>query len=453
MFSYYLKLALRSLKRNVVLTAAHDRGHRCRHRRLDDHPDHISRHGRRSRYPRSPRSCSRRRSTTGDPRTRRWSTGDEEHLQDQITYTDAVNLMNAHAAARQTAMYVTGLPLTPPNRELLPFQVQARATYTDFFTMFDVPFLYGGPWSASDDDGPRRRRGHYARLERSGLRRREQRGSDVEPRQSRRIESSACSTAGSRCRNSTISPPANTATESSSISPSRAPSKATWKAGNRATAPAIQASRGGTASCVPSASGSSSGWSCRPRPMPLAIALSSTTTRADQQRAGRFNWPPRTRLRDVREWLAHWHVVSDEVRILVLVAFSFLFVCLLNAMGLMLAKIMDRAGDIGVRRALGANRGAIFGQCLIEAGVVGLAGGLVGLALTALGLAGVRLIVSPSHRPAHASQSDRYRDRAESGGVRHHPGRAVSHLARRACSAGLATQGAVRSNPWNWLSF
>jgi putative ABC transport system permease protein len=60
----------------------------------------------------------------------------------------------------------------------------------------------------------------------------------------------------------------------------------------------------------------------------------------------------------------------------------------------MLAKIMGRAGDIGVRRALGASRGAIFSQCLIEAGVIGLAGGLLGLVLTALGLLGLRSLVS-----------------------------------------------------------
>jgi putative ABC transport system permease protein len=115
---------------------------------------------------------------------------------------------------------------------------------------------------------------------------------------------------------------------------------------------------------------------------------------AEQRRAGRFSWPPHTRLRDVREWLTYQHVVSQEVRILVLVSFSFLLVCLLNAMGLMLAKIMGRAPDIGVRRALGANRRAIFAQCLIEAGVVGLAGGLLGLALTGLGLFGLRALLS-----------------------------------------------------------
>jgi putative ABC transport system permease protein len=43
-----------------------------------------------------------------------------------------------------------------------------------------------------------------------------------------------------------------------------------------------------------------------------------------------------------------------------------------------------------VRRALGASRRAIFLQCLVEAGVVGLVGGVFGLALAGLGLVLVR---------------------------------------------------------------
>jgi putative ABC transport system permease protein len=90
-----------------------------------------------------------------------------------------------------------------------------------------------------------------------------------------------------------------------------------------------------------------------------------------------------------------------------LVSFSFLFVCLLNAMGLMLAKIMGRSGDISVRRALGANRQAVFAQCLIEAGVIGLAGGLLGLALTVLGLIGLRSLLSDEvSRLTHFSATD-----------------------------------------------
>src|SRR5260221_2734480 len=49
-------------------------------------------------------------------------------------------------------MYKTGVALTPPNPQLLPFQVPARPAYTDFFRMFDVPFRFGGPWSPADDE-------------------------------------------------------------------------------------------------------------------------------------------------------------------------------------------------------------------------------------------------------------------------------------------------------------
>jgi putative ABC transport system permease protein len=60
-----------------------------------------------------------------------------------------------------------------------------------------------------------------------------------------------------------------------------------------------------------------------------------------------------------------------------------------------------------VRRALGANRRAIFAQCLIEAAVIGLVGGLLGLALTALGLMGLHALLSDEvNRLTHFSLSD-----------------------------------------------
>jgi putative ABC transport system permease protein len=115
---------------------------------------------------------------------------------------------------------------------------------------------------------------------------------------------------------------------------------------------------------------------------------------SEQHGAGRFKFVPPTQLRDVRGWLTYEHVVMDETRILVLVSLSFLFVCLLNAMGLMLAKIIGRSADISVRRALGATRGAIFAQCLMESLVVGAAGACVGLGLTFLGTVGLRHLLS-----------------------------------------------------------
>jgi putative ABC transport system permease protein len=69
-------------------------------------------------------------------------------------------------------------------------------------------------------------------------------------------------------------------------------------------------------------------------------------------------------------------------------------VCLINTVGLLLTKFLRRASDIGVRRALGASKRSIFFQLLVEAGLIGLVGGLCGLGLAWLGLWAVR------HQPA-----------------------------------------------------
>jgi putative ABC transport system permease protein len=112
---------------------------------------------------------------------------------------------------------------------------------------------------------------------------------------------------------------------------------------------------------------------------------------SDQQRAaGRYQRPTNVRLRSVMEWLDYQRVVPGDVRMQVWLAFGFLLVCLLNTVGLLLAKFLRRSSEIGVRRALGASRRAIFAQCLVEAGTVGLAGGILGLGLAQLGLWAVR---------------------------------------------------------------
>jgi putative ABC transport system permease protein len=116
---------------------------------------------------------------------------------------------------------------------------------------------------------------------------------------------------------------------------------------------------------------------------------------AGQQQAGRFDWSPNVRLRDVMQWLDHEHVVPPESRISLMVALGFFVICLINTVGLLLAKFLRRAGEIGVRRALGATRREIYTQYLVEAGTVGLAGGVLGLLFTALGVSGVGVLFPP----------------------------------------------------------
>src|SRR5580692_7649245 len=292
---------------------------------------------------------------------------DKENLQTQLSYIDALGLMNAHAAHRQSAMYVTGAALTPSNPDLLPFQVQIRAAYSDFFAMFDTPFLMGGPWSAADDEG----RADVVVI-------------------SHELNDKIFGGANSIGKTVNLD---NHEYRVVGVMGAWDPipkfydlNNNTYGKGAEVFMPFTRAIDGQMQSWGNNNCGGvvgEPGWAGRLHSecvwlqfwaeLPSAADVEHYRTflnnyASDQQRSGRFNWPAHTRIRDVRDWLAYQHAVSKEARILVLVSFSFLLVCLLNAMGLMLAKIMGRAGDIGVRRALGASRRAIFAQCLIEAG-------------------------------------------------------------------------------------
>ncbi len=112
---------------------------------------------------------------------------------------------------------------------------------------------------------------------------------------------------------------------------------------------------------------------------------------SEQQRAaGRYSRPPNVRLRNVTEWLDYRKIVPSDAHLQLWLALGFLVVCLVNVVGLLMAKFLRKQGEIGVRRALGATRRDIFIQFLMEAGVIGLVGSVGGLLLSLLGLWAVR---------------------------------------------------------------
>jgi putative ABC transport system permease protein len=113
---------------------------------------------------------------------------------------------------------------------------------------------------------------------------------------------------------------------------------------------------------------------------------------AEQRKGGRFQRPRNNRLTNVGQWLKDQGVVQNDNRMLVGIAFAFLAVCLLNTVGILLAKFLNAAAIAGVRRALGASRRQIFMQHLIEVGVLAAAGAVLGLGLGALGLWGVHAL-------------------------------------------------------------
>ena len=74
-------------------------------------------------------------------------------------------------------------------------------------------------------------------------------------------------------------------------------------------------------------------------------------------------------------------VVPPQAKVLALISLLFLAVASVNLIGLFLGKFLARAPVVGVRRALGASRRAIFLQHLVECELIALAGGIAGIAL------------------------------------------------------------------------
>jgi putative ABC transport system permease protein len=117
----------------------------------------------------------------------------------------------------------------------------------------------------------------------------------------------------------------------------------------------------------------------------------------EQRKAGRFERPRNNRLTNVGEWLRDRGVVTNDNRLLVGLSFAFLAVCLINTVGLLLAKFLNGATISGVRRALGASRRQIFLQHLTEVAVLALVGAALGMALGALGLAAMHHMYYTAH--------------------------------------------------------
>lgn len=391
MFGYYLNLALRSFRRNRALTAlmvlAIALGIGASMTTLTVF--HVL-----SGDP-IPQKSERLFYVQLDPETRDgYKPGDEP--QDQLTRFDAEELLRQKKAKRQAMMTGGGGVVEPEGNKLKPFTVGLRYTSADFFPMFDVPFLRGRAWTGGDDDA----RARVTVVTRE-LGEKLFGGSDPVGRELR-IDGHALRIVG-------VIDDWKPAPHFYDLNTGR------YDSDEQAFVPIstaldLKLGRNGSMNCFgrtivndPTAQNVPCSW------MQYWVELESAGDAAaykryldnysEQQRsAGRFERPANTRLRNVMEWLEFRQVVPGDVRLQMWLAFAFLLVCLLNTVGLLLAKFLRRSGEIGVRRALGASRMEIFKQCLVEAGTVGVAGGALGLVLALLGLWAVR------QRPAEYAQ-------------------------------------------------
>nr|WP_298154089.1 ABC transporter permease [uncultured Pseudoxanthomonas sp.] len=384
MFGYYFALALRSFKRNKALTflmvLAIALGIGASMTTLTVFyvlsGDPIPQKSDKLFYPRI------------DPRSANGFTpGDEP--EDQFTRYDAERLLRDKKGDRQAFMSGGSMAVESEDGKIAPFAVDARYTTADFFPMFEVPFRFGNGWNAGDDES----RARVAVI-------------------SQTLNEKLFNGANSVGRNLQASGQTfriigvmedwrptpkfydmtnDRFTEVEQIFVPFWTSRA-LKLGNQGNMNCWGETTDEEGSTGPNAPCSwLQYWVELDSPAKVQAYKQYLANYSDQQRAaGRFERPTNVDLHNVMEWLDKNNAVPSDVRLQVWLAFGFLAVCLLNTVGLLLAKFLGRSSQIGVRRALGATRKAIFAQCLVEAGTVGLVGGLLGLALAWLGLWAVR---------------------------------------------------------------
>lgn len=313
----------------------------------------------------------------------------------QLTFHDAERLLDMGKGRRQAAMFESSLIIEPRSEGELPFEAGARVANSQFFAMFDVPFLYGSPWSDGAD---------------------------------RNAETAVVLT---RELNERLFGGENSVGEALTMQGREFSVVGvidTWEPTPRFFDPINGGFQDINEMFIPfsltrelelTSEGSDWGWKAEEITtfeqwlnsesvwVQYFTELESPSERDDyvahldayvseQKRLGRFERPLNNNIYDVDEWMAYHEVVADDSKVLVGLSFLFLTVCLLSTIALLLTKFTGKTGEISLRRALGASRKTIFAQQIVEVALTGLIGGLLGLLLTGAGLRGIDYLYDSS---------------------------------------------------------
>ncbi|MDP3670688.1 MAG: ABC transporter permease [Telluria sp.] len=298
----------------------------------------------------------------------------------QLSYPDASNLLKSKQGERRTALYGVSAAVEPLRADLEVFSSQGLAPTRDFFAMFETPFLHGQAWSESDDAS----------------------GADVVVL-SRELSEKVFGNANPVGRRLTmmgfqyqvvgvldtwmplpryyrlVGANAFVKADQFFIPFSSAIRHHTTHSGNMNCFARLDP---GFESLLASECTWIQFWfETKSRAGRAELQQYLDNYASEQRKLGRLKRNAPNMLFDVMEWMEFLKVVGNDSKLSAWLAFGFLVLCLVNTIGLLLAKFSVRAAEVGIRRALGASRRDIFRQFLIETGVVGLAGGALGLLL------------------------------------------------------------------------
>ena len=322
---------------------------------------------------------------------RPFSENKPERAPHQLTFQDAERLLAFGEGKRQTAMFETSLIIEPEGEDELPFEAGARVTHGDFFAMFQVPFIFGSGWDANADTA---------------------------------AEQVVVLT---RKLNDRIFGGENSVGNWLTMHGTRFQVVGVidyWEPTPRFFDPINGAFQETNEMFIPFSlerplelppGGSDWGWKSETISsheqwlaseacwIQYFVELEGSGEREEylahlnayvegQKALGRFARPMNNNIFDVEEWLEYHEVVARDSQVLVGLSFLFLLVCIISTIALTLTKFVGKKAETSLRRALGASRSTIFKQQIVEVGLIGLSGGLIGLLLVGLGLQGIEYL-------------------------------------------------------------
>ncbi|TMO73343.1 ABC transporter permease [Pseudoalteromonas aurantia] len=321
-----------------------------------------------------------------------WWTKDD--MPYQVTYQDAMNLLNADLPYRRAAMLRTGFAVHVDDSNIKPFLELGRIASADVFSMFNLEFVYGGAWSSDDEESAasvvviaqslndKLFQGENSVGKTINL-------DDMTVRIVGVIKDWPTYITYYDLNNGAFREPEQVFLPFSLVAPNEIESWGNsndWKVENIRN---FQDFLNSEVFWVQF-------WVELPTQQDKeAYASFLMSYMAEQQKLGRFARKElEYALRDVNALMVYHEVVNEDNKILVMLSFMFLAVCLANILGLLLAKFLRRAPEVGVRRALGASKTQVFIQHLVEVGLLGVIGGLLGILIAQTGLWGMRTINS-----------------------------------------------------------
>ncbi|WDD97756.1 ABC transporter permease [Thalassomonas actiniarum] len=308
-----------------------------------------------------------------------------------LTYLDAKNLLSAKQAHRQTMHTTAKAVIEPLAEEGLPLYVTVRANTADFFTMFETPFVYGAPWQKQVDDN-----NDLVVVLSEKINERLFAGENSVGK-SIKINGDFYKVVGVLANwqpkprfyhvdkvkafddSEDIFLPFTAITQKKISFEDNSycwtPTSDNWQDYLNSECVWVHF------------------WVEFDSPAEKLHYRDFLNGYLEEQRLyGRFKRPNDNRINTLEEWFEAREVVNKDNNMLMAMAFLFLGVCLLNTIGLLLAKFLGKSPEIGLRQALGASKSTLFYQYMVESACIGVIGGLLGLLFAYLGLAGIELL-------------------------------------------------------------